>query len=228
MESLLYNEDGERRISNQDELKPGLTQVMETTKQKTDYEPGSPDYHETAVQIAEQLANPVTEDNSDATYDEIMDIDSEAFEMLDRVGGQNGVITEADTNQETHIRKSSLDYESIDGAQYLGRFLADSKFNDLNSEEEYLTFAQNVFDHTYRKSQDPEIALEATESAKIHLDRMYGKESSFMEGEIQSLRQAVEQIEEETTNLQWNRPKQVEPWTELEDVSLGDIKAKAQ
>lgn len=222
MESLLYNEDEERRISNQDELKPGLTRVMEATKQKTDYEPGSADYHEAAVQVAKQLANSVTEDNSDSSYEEVMDIDSDVFGMLDKGAGQNGVLNEEQADGLYGGEAAMRHKKDGTGAVYGGRNLADIKerSGDLETDADYAAFARSIFDVAFRYSKDPSIALEAVESAERRSRKLYNSGTKAMQREISRLDEAVDQIEQDVTP-EWDEESY--PW-KRESVSVGEIK----
>lgn len=68
--------------------KPSQSQVIETTKEVSNYEPGDTEFHNDAVDIAEEMNDGVTERNEDATYDKIQEIKPEAFDQLDDVGNE--------------------------------------------------------------------------------------------------------------------------------------------
>lgn len=68
--------------SMEDDSKPSERQLLHEMENISDYEPGSTEYREASLEVAKQLADHVSEDNSDATYEEVMDLNSDAFEML--------------------------------------------------------------------------------------------------------------------------------------------------
>ena len=72
--------------SNDSTEKPSQRQVMETTKEVSRYEPGEIEFHRDLLDIAEEMDDEVTERNEDATYDQIYEIKSEAFDQLDEGG----------------------------------------------------------------------------------------------------------------------------------------------
>ena len=69
--------------SMEDDSKPSERQLLHKMENISDYEPGSTEYSEASLEVAKQLADHVSEDNSDATYEEVMDLNSDAFDMLD-------------------------------------------------------------------------------------------------------------------------------------------------
>lgn len=75
--------------SNDSTEKPSQRQVMETTKEVSRYEPGEIEFHRDLLDIAEEMDDEVTERNEDATYDQIYEIESEAFDQLDEVSSEN-------------------------------------------------------------------------------------------------------------------------------------------
>jgi hypothetical protein len=152
--------------SKQDPSKPSLFQVMDTTEEITGYEPGESSYHDAAVSIAEELADNVTERNEDATYDQVFDIEPEAFEMLDRVGGQRGLINkeqmeklenrEIGFKEAYHLEEGANHYDA--GCAGLNAAAAavqyhqnpESGFN-IQNEEELRAFAESFSDALERR-----------------------------------------------------------------------------
>ena len=71
--------------SMDDDSKPSDRQLLHKMEEITEYELGSREYSEASLEIAKQLADNVSENNSETDYEKVMDINSDAFDMLDEV-----------------------------------------------------------------------------------------------------------------------------------------------
>lgn len=143
--------------SREEDAKPSHRQLNHKMRDITGYQPGSGEYREASLEIAKQLADHVSEDNSDATYEEVMDIDSDSFELLDDAEAnhllnheQRSRIEDGDFSNFTEMYAfPGGAYDSSQGGYHAGKMAAeDSKNPDkgfaISSDKEFQEFREHV------------------------------------------------------------------------------------